>query len=99
MEVGSSASAAALRVMGSDEEGSLESQTVECGRGSRGNCAGEGRQRLWASPHRRVPGCLTVVKVWSRAPDGCFVPGRTGRLTVGRNMRIDSTSSCLRGNE
>jgi hypothetical protein len=25
------------------------------------------------------------------APGGCFAPGRTGRLTVGRNMRLDST--------
>jgi hypothetical protein len=24
-------------------------------------------------------------------PDGCFIPKETGRLTVGRNIRLDST--------
>jgi hypothetical protein len=42
---------------------------------------------------------LTVVEVWSWTADGCFFPGRTCRLTVGRNMRLDLTSSRLRGNE
>jgi hypothetical protein len=51
------------------------------------------------APHRRARDCLTVMKVWSWAPDGCFVQGRAGRLTVCRNMRPDSSSSCLRGNE
>jgi hypothetical protein len=31
---------------------------------------------------------LTVIKVWSWAPDGCFIPRQTGRLTVGRNIRF-----------
>jgi hypothetical protein len=30
-------------------------------------------------------------KSWSRGPDGCLTPSRTGRLTVGRNLT--STSS------
>jgi hypothetical protein len=29
---------------------------------------------------------LTVIKIWSKAPDGCFIPRQTGRLIVGRNM-------------
>jgi hypothetical protein len=40
-----------------------------------------------------------VVDVQSWAPVGCFFPWRTGRLTVGRNMRCDSHSSSLRVNE
>jgi hypothetical protein len=61
---------------------------------------------MWSAPqlynggggalHRRARDCLTVVEVWSWAPDGCFVPRRTDRLDVGRNMRLDSTSSRMR---
>jgi hypothetical protein len=29
-------------------------------------------------------------KNWSRVPDGCLTPGRTGRLTVGRNVTLTS---------
>jgi hypothetical protein len=77
-------------------KGSHESETVECGRGP----AGLGPVLLsgGGGAHRRARDCLTVVEVWSCAPDGCFVPGRTGRLTVGRNMRLGSASLCLRGN-
>jgi hypothetical protein len=28
---------------------------------------------------------------WSRVPDGCLTPGRTGRLTVGRNLTLTLT--------
>jgi hypothetical protein len=28
------------------------------------------------------------IKIWSQAPDGCFIPRQTGRLTVGRNIRL-----------
>jgi hypothetical protein len=49
--------------------------------------------------YQRARDSLTVVEIWSWAPDGCCLQGRTGRLTVCRNMRLDSTSSCLRGNE
>jgi hypothetical protein len=31
-------------------------------------------------------------KNWSRAPDGCLTPGRTGRLSVGRNITLTLTS-------
>jgi hypothetical protein len=30
-------------------------------------------------------------KNWSRVPDGCLTPGRTGRLTVGRNITLTLT--------
>jgi hypothetical protein len=42
---------------------------------------------------------MTLVEVWSWAFDGYFVRRRTGRLTGGRNITLDSSSSCLRGNE
>jgi hypothetical protein len=29
-----------------------------------------------------------VIKIWSYAPNGCFIPRETGRLTVGRNIRL-----------
>jgi hypothetical protein len=28
------------------------------------------------------------IKIWSQAPDGCFIPRQTGRLTVGRNIKL-----------
>jgi hypothetical protein len=34
---------------------------------------------------RRIP-CGN--KIWSQAPDGCFIPRQTGLLTVGRNIRL-----------
>jgi hypothetical protein len=30
---------------------------------------------------------------WSRVPDGCLTPGRTGRLTVGRNITLTLSGS------
>jgi hypothetical protein len=35
--------------------------------------------------------CPTLIKVWSEAPNGCFISRRTGRQTVGRNTRITLT--------
>jgi hypothetical protein len=35
--------------------------------------------------------CLTVINIWSYAPDGCFMPRQTGRLTVGRNITLTLT--------
>jgi hypothetical protein len=40
------------------------------------------------APHQQTRSCLTVIKIWSYAPDGCFIPRQTGRLTVGRNIRL-----------
>jgi hypothetical protein len=36
---------------------------------------------------------LTVMKIWSKAPDGCFIPRQTGRLIVGRNMTLTLTEA------
>jgi hypothetical protein len=38
--------------------------------------------------HEQTRNCLTVINIWSWAPDGCFIPRQTGRLTVGRNMTL-----------
>jgi hypothetical protein len=32
--------------------------------------------------------CLTIIKNWSWAPDGCLTPRKTDRLTVGRNITM-----------
>jgi hypothetical protein len=41
-----------------------------------------------SAPHQQTRNCLTVIKIWSWSPDGCFIPRQTGRLTVGRNIRL-----------
>jgi hypothetical protein len=96
-----------------DEEGSLKSVTMECGRGSRetttrkclrwrGPAAVVGGGPILTSvgePYQHARDSLIVVQIWLWAPDGYFLQGRTGRLTVGRKMRLDSTILCLRGNE
>jgi hypothetical protein len=101
------------RVVESDEVGSLESETMECGRGSRetrtqncqrwrGPSAVVGGGPILISvggPYQRAHDSLTEVEIWSLAPDGCLVHGRTCRLTVSRNVGLNWTSSCLRGNE
>jgi hypothetical protein len=58
-----------------------------------------------SAPHQQTCNCLTVIKIWSWAPDGCFIPRQTGRLTVGRNRRlrlkcnfISPVSLCFRAN-
>jgi hypothetical protein len=42
------------------------------------------------APHQQTRNCLTVINIWSQAPDGCFIPRHTDRLTVGHNIRLDS---------
>jgi hypothetical protein len=41
------------------------------------------------APHQQTRNCLTVIKILSWSPDGLFIPRHTGRLTVGRNVRLD----------
>jgi hypothetical protein len=41
----------------------------------------------------------TEIKIWSKAPDGCFIPRQTGRLTVGRNIRLRLRHPCEGGVE
>jgi hypothetical protein len=44
-----------------------------------------------SAPHQQTCNCLTVIKIWSYAPDGCFIPRETGRQTVGRNIILTLT--------
>jgi hypothetical protein len=41
-----------------------------------------------SDPHQQTSNWLTVIKIWSQTPDGLFIPRQTGRLTVGRNIRL-----------
>jgi hypothetical protein len=44
------------------------------------------------APHKNKTVTVTqVIKIWSQAPNGCFIPRETGRLTVGRNIKLNST--------
>jgi hypothetical protein len=36
-----------------------------------------------SAPHQETSNCLTVINIWSLAPNGCFIPRQTSRLTVG----------------
>jgi hypothetical protein len=64
------------------------------GLGPENDCAGSNYKRETSplaresSPHQQTRNCLTVIKMWSWAPGGCFIPRQTGRLTVGRNIRL-----------
>jgi hypothetical protein len=40
------------------------------------------------APQKKDRNCQKVINIWSQAPDGCFIPRHTGRLTVGRNIRL-----------
>jgi hypothetical protein len=41
-----------------------------------------------SAPHQQTRNCLIVIQIWPWAPAGCFIPRETGRLTVGRNIRL-----------
>jgi hypothetical protein len=43
---------------------------------------------LYLAPYQQTRNRLTVMKMWSKAPDGCFIPRQTGQLIVGRNMTL-----------
>jgi hypothetical protein len=93
-----------------DEKGSLKFETVIYGLEYQGTRTREGlrwqgpaaytkdRPFLWSE---RVPikkqdrNCQTIIKIWSQAPDGCFMLRQTGRLTVGRNIDSDSEFNYL----
>jgi hypothetical protein len=49
-----------------------------------------------SAPHQQACNCLTVIKIWSWAPEGCFIPRQTRRLTVGRNIRLRLSESVVR---
>jgi hypothetical protein len=40
------------------------------------------------APRKQDRNCQKLISIWSWAPDGCFVSRQTGRLTVGRNIRL-----------
>jgi hypothetical protein len=80
VEAGSNTSTVALRVVGGDEKGSFESETVKYGHESHGSrtrkCLrwrGPGaiakRQTSplvrESSPHQQTSNCLTVTEIWS----------------------------------
>jgi hypothetical protein len=53
------------------------------------NCKRQTRPLVRESaPYQHTRNCLTVIKLWPLAPDGCFIPRQTGWLTVGRNKRL-----------
>jgi hypothetical protein len=53
------------------------------------NCKRQTRDFLREdAPHQQTRNCLTVIKIWSWAPDGCLTPRQTDRLTVGRNITL-----------
>jgi hypothetical protein len=45
-----------------------------------------------SAPHQQTRNCLTVINIWSWAPDGCLTRRQTGRLTVDLNITL--TLSC-----
>jgi hypothetical protein len=53
-----------------------------------------------SAPHQQTRNCLTVIKIWSWAPDGALTPRQTGRLTVRRiitltlTLTLNLTSCC-----
>jgi hypothetical protein len=60
------------------------------------NCKRQTRLPLWESaPLQQTRNCLTIIKVCSCSPDGCLIPRRTGRLTVGLNITLNLTPSYI----
>jgi hypothetical protein len=54
-----------------------------------GNCKRQTRPLVReGAPNQQTRNCQTIIKIWSQAPNGCFIPRETGQLTVGRNMRL-----------
>jgi hypothetical protein len=48
------------------------------------------------APPQQTCNSLTVIKIWSWAPDGCLTPRQTGWLTVGRNITLTLTFVVVR---
>jgi hypothetical protein len=48
------------------------------------------------APHINKLATSWLITIWLYAPDGCFIPRQTGRLTVSRNIRLGlSLVSCV----
>jgi hypothetical protein len=59
---------------------------------ARSNCKRQTRPLVrQGASHQQTSNYLTVIKIWSWAPDECFIPRQTGRQTVGRNMTLTLT--------
>jgi hypothetical protein len=100
VEAGSNTSTVTLRVVGGDGNGSLKYETIKYGQEAYGSRT---RKWLrWRVPaaivnDRRVlslerapqinKSAIVRQKIWSKTPEGCFIPRQTGRRTVGRNVR------------
>jgi hypothetical protein len=112
VEVGSNTPTIALQVIGGNEKGSLESGTVKYGHESHRTRTREWLlwQRPAAivndkthpllregAPHQQTRNCLTVIKLWSYAPDGCFITRQTGWVTIGCNIRLRLKIAQLEG--
>jgi hypothetical protein len=41
------------------------------------------------APYQQTRKNIAVIKIWSYASGGRFIPRQTGRLTVGRNIRLE----------
>jgi hypothetical protein len=65
------------------------------------DCAGWDQRQSWATKRtsrQRRSNCLTVMTIWSYAPDGCFIRSQSGRLIVGGNIRLESSADQLSEN-
>jgi hypothetical protein len=67
------------------------------GPGPKKDYAGECQQHIQTTdpfsrqrghPQKQGRNCQRLIDIWSKAPDGCFILRQTGRLTVGRNIRL-----------
>jgi predicted alpha/beta hydrolase len=70
--------------------------------GGKYDCAGETssickRQSrtffIESAPYEHIRNCLTVIQIWSRAPDVCLTARQTGRLIIGRIIALTWTMS------
>jgi hypothetical protein len=48
------------------------------------------------APHQQTRNCLTVIKIWSWAPDGCFISRETGRLNCLSWHKTETQTALLR---
>jgi hypothetical protein len=104
MKAGSNTSTVTVRVVGSDEKGSLKSEAVKYGRESQGT--GTRERLLWQrpaaytkdrpglssekAPHKKQDSnCQTVINIWSWAPVG--LDNKIYWLTVCRNVTLTLT--------
>jgi hypothetical protein len=46
----------------------------------------------WVRTRKQDRNSQTVIKIWSQAPHGCFMPRQTGRLTFGRKLHSEEFS-------